>query len=552
MIRTCPPPEPRRPVARWSSGRARRRASSGGSRSRRAEHDAASRQRMPLGLDLAECVVIPGPPDVPPERGRLVDGRAPLGRMAVGAGRADVQEPPDPRPRRRAAEILGRVEATRPGTRPRSPSRPPSPRHDRRPRRRGRPDRRPRSQSGRPERARPRAPRGTSCRSWDGPAPGLSGPARSAARRCGCPAFRWRPSPGRTKPPSFPLLARLKAASDHRPDSRNANAGRCVSGSSRCDARLEMGLERAPLVPARLEKNFQGISVILGVLLEVCRRRRVHDLMSGRARASRGWRGDSDSGAQHPGTTMPEETIDPGLLEQTKNQIRKLVAEIADLAESDIQPAEFYVEFLNRAVAAVAASGGAFWMLDGRGSLKLQHQLEFRLTGLLDGRAKTQPHDALAGVHDPGVAAADHPAGGDDRGGAQRGQPDAVRADHRAADGGQAGGRADRDPDGPDPPRGDAEEHAPVRQRPLRPGGQLPQEPPDAADDVAAAALEPARGVHPPDPRLARPEGDGLRRRQRRQAAGRLRPAERRPEDRRPGRWSRRSAARRSSSSGPT
>src|SRR5437763_10498843 len=94
---------------------------------------------------------------------------------------------------------------------------------------------------------------------------------------------------------------------------------------------------------------------------------------------------------------MPEETLDPGLLEQTKNQIRKLVAEIADLAESDIQPAEFYVEFLNRAVAAVAASGAAFWLLDGRGSLKLQHQLEFRLTGLMDGRARTQPHDALLG-----------------------------------------------------------------------------------------------------------------------------------------------------------
>ncbi len=94
---------------------------------------------------------------------------------------------------------------------------------------------------------------------------------------------------------------------------------------------------------------------------------------------------------------MTEETIDPGLLEQTKNQIRKLVAEIADLAESDIQPNEFYVEFLNRAVAAVAASGGAFWLLDGRGSLKLQHQLEFRLTGLLDGRVRTQPHDALLG-----------------------------------------------------------------------------------------------------------------------------------------------------------
>ena len=36
-------------------------------------------------------------------------------------------------------------------------------------------------------------------------------------------------------------------------------------------------------------------------------------------------------------------------------------------------------------------------MLDGRGSLKLQHQLEFRITGLTDGRTKTAPHDALLG-----------------------------------------------------------------------------------------------------------------------------------------------------------
>lgn len=94
---------------------------------------------------------------------------------------------------------------------------------------------------------------------------------------------------------------------------------------------------------------------------------------------------------------MAEETIDPGLLEQTKNQIRRLVSEIADLAEADIQPAEFQTEFLNRVVAAVAASGGALWMLDGKGSLKLQHQLEFRQTGLLDGRVRTQPHDLLLG-----------------------------------------------------------------------------------------------------------------------------------------------------------
>lgn len=94
---------------------------------------------------------------------------------------------------------------------------------------------------------------------------------------------------------------------------------------------------------------------------------------------------------------MPEETIDAGLLEQTKNQIRKLVAEIADLAESDVQPAEFYGEFLNRAVAATAASGGAFWLLDGRGGLRLQYHLDFAQTGLMDGRVKTAPHDALLG-----------------------------------------------------------------------------------------------------------------------------------------------------------
>ena len=167
---------------------------------------------------------------------------------------------------------------------------------------------------------------------------------------------------------------------------------------------------------------------------------------------------------------MPEETIDPGLLEQTKNQIRKLVAEIADLAESDIQPAEFYVEFLNRSVAAVAASGGAFWLMDGRGGLRLQYQVEFA-ADRADGRSsQDRPPRRAAGLHDPGVAGADHSSGGRDRGGAPGVQPDRPDSDHRPADGRQAGGRPARDPDGPQPAGGAAEEHAAVRQRPLRPG----------------------------------------------------------------------------------
>lgn len=95
---------------------------------------------------------------------------------------------------------------------------------------------------------------------------------------------------------------------------------------------------------------------------------------------------------------MAEETLDPSLIEQTKNQIRRLVGEIAELAEADIQPQEFGVEFMNRVVAAVAATGGALWMLDPRGGLRMQHQIEFRQTGLLDGRVKTAPHDALLGI----------------------------------------------------------------------------------------------------------------------------------------------------------
>ena len=91
---------------------------------------------------------------------------------------------------------------------------------------------------------------------------------------------------------------------------------------------------------------------------------------------------------------MAEETIDPAVLEQTKNQIRQLVAEIGELAESDIQPAEFQVEFMNRVVAAVAADCGALWMLDNRGTLRIAHQLQFRQTGLMD-RQKATPHEAL-------------------------------------------------------------------------------------------------------------------------------------------------------------
>ena len=59
-----------------------------------------------------------------------------------------------------------------------------------------------------------------------------------------------------------------------------------------------------------------------------------------------------------------EQSLDPQLIEQTKQQIRSLVSEIAQLSKEDISPEEFYGQFLTRVVSALAAIGGAVWTTD--------------------------------------------------------------------------------------------------------------------------------------------------------------------------------------------
>lgn len=81
-----------------------------------------------------------------------------------------------------------------------------------------------------------------------------------------------------------------------------------------------------------------------------------------------------------------EQTLDPHLIEQTKQQIRTLVNEIMQLAHSEISPQEFYGEFLTRLVAALAAPGGALWATEeqGQGQLQLQYQVNLRDTHLAE------------------------------------------------------------------------------------------------------------------------------------------------------------------------
>lgn len=91
-----------------------------------------------------------------------------------------------------------------------------------------------------------------------------------------------------------------------------------------------------------------------------------------------------------------EQSLDPQLIEQTKNQIRALVAEIAQLAKSDVSPEEFYPEFLTRVVSALAAVGGAVWTLDGEGGqLGLKYQINLHQTNLQHDEEGQKQHFQL-------------------------------------------------------------------------------------------------------------------------------------------------------------
>src|SRR6476660_2875732 len=69
-------------------------------------------------------------------------------------------------------------------------------------------------------------------------------------------------------------------------------------------------------------------------------------------------------------TQVSAETI-----EKTKQQIRGLVSEIAQLSKSDLGPEEFYSAFLQRVVQALAAVGGAVWAMGEGRKPQLSYQI---------------------------------------------------------------------------------------------------------------------------------------------------------------------------------
>src|SRR3972149_4575509 len=90
-----------------------------------------------------------------------------------------------------------------------------------------------------------------------------------------------------------------------------------------------------------------------------------------------------------------EQPLDPQLIEQTKQQIRSLVSEIAQLTKEEIAPEEFYGGFLNRVVSALAANGGAVLATNPEGRLALQYQINLQETQLREREEAQQQHSRL-------------------------------------------------------------------------------------------------------------------------------------------------------------
>ena len=83
------------------------------------------------------------------------------------------------------------------------------------------------------------------------------------------------------------------------------------------------------------------------------------------------------------------------MLEQTKQQIRVLVNEIAQVSRSDVSPDVFQAEFMTRVVRALGAIGGALWTTDESGRLTLGYQVNLKEAKLHEDEEANKTHSYL-------------------------------------------------------------------------------------------------------------------------------------------------------------
>ncbi|NND99770.1 MAG: HlyD family efflux transporter periplasmic adaptor subunit [Pirellulaceae bacterium] len=88
-------------------------------------------------------------------------------------------------------------------------------------------------------------------------------------------------------------------------------------------------------------------------------------------------------------------SVNQQTVEETKAQIRGLVNEIAALAKAESTADEFYPELLSRIITALAAAGGAIWLLDEDRQLRLQYQINAEPSILADDTDDAVRHNRL-------------------------------------------------------------------------------------------------------------------------------------------------------------
>src|ERR1700694_4979855 len=94
-------------------------------------------------------------------------------------------------------------------------------------------------------------------------------------------------------------------------------------------------------------------------------------------------------------TSSPPPPVEGRRLEGARKQLDLLVKELAQLADQDLAPADFYGPFLQRILEALAAPAGVVWGRTPQGNLGLQYQINFREVGLDHDEARGVSHDQL-------------------------------------------------------------------------------------------------------------------------------------------------------------
>lgn len=90
-----------------------------------------------------------------------------------------------------------------------------------------------------------------------------------------------------------------------------------------------------------------------------------------------------------------DQLYESAMVERTRQQIRALVAEVAQLAQQDIQVREFYRELLQRLLQALGAPGGAVWQPGEGGAIDLVYQINLHETRLVENPEHMQRHGRL-------------------------------------------------------------------------------------------------------------------------------------------------------------